>query len=300
MTRIISTDAGIDDALALILLHHYTGSPGDYLLATGGNVPLPDVVNNCAYLSSAFGWQTPLFAGSDPPPGAPIRDAADVHGPHGLARRITPAAAAPGLGRMVRDLEQGTEELDILVLGPATDAAELLSHPSLGGRVGRVMLMGGAFEPRDGRRGNVTPFAEFNVYMDPAAAWRVMCSEADVAFVPLDATEQRLFGASELLAHAGAGERAELVRELIEYLQAAHVRLGAGEGAFMHDVIAAGVWAGLLEAEWAEAGVREVVQHGERRGLIVTAEAGAARVRYARWVDAERFLNLWRRVVAAL
>jgi pyrimidine-specific ribonucleoside hydrolase len=200
----------------------------------------------------------------------------------------------------MQELEAETDDVDMLVLGPATDAAALLDCPSLAERVRRIVLMGGAFAPRGGRLGNVTPFAEFNVYMDPAAAWRVVRSDAEVAFVPLDATRQRLFGAAELLAGAGGGERPKLVRELVEYLQAAHVRLGAGRGVFMHDVIAAAIWAGLLEPEWAQTRVQEVIPDGERRGLIVTGNAEGVPVRYARRIDAGRFLTLWRRTVAAL
>jgi inosine-uridine nucleoside N-ribohydrolase len=75
--------------------------------------------------------------------------------------------------------------------------------------------------------------------------------------------------------------------------------LGQGDGTFMHDVIAAAVWAGLLEADWRAASVREAIAAGPRRGMIAQG-AGGAPVEYAWRFDAGRFLALWHEVVAAL
>jgi inosine-uridine nucleoside N-ribohydrolase len=292
--RVISTDAGIDDALALILLHALEENPADFLLATGGNVPVADVARNCAYLKRTFGWPTALFLGTDPPGGGDIRDAANVHGPHGLGPLEPPSVELPPMARLIERLHEGAEGLDVLVLGPATDAASLLRDPALAARVRRITLMGGAFRPRDGRLGNTTPWAEFNVYMDPSAARVVIGSGRPCRLVPLDATESRLFTVDELLPAEGAHRKVRLLGELLEYLREAHVRLGSGNGVFMHDVIAAAIWAGRFEAEWTSMGVKEIPGSGERRGMMVPDGPDAPRVEYAQGFDEEAFLAAWK------
>ncbi|MGD2173903.1 MAG: nucleoside hydrolase [Candidatus Brocadiaceae bacterium] len=297
--RIVSTDVGIDDALALVFLHRSGGAAPDFVVATGGNVPRQSVLNNCIYLRDLFDWDAEVFSGTDPAP-PPVRDAAEVHGPHGLGDRRSPHADAPPLSSLAERLAQAESPFDLLVLGPATDAATLLGEPKLARRCRRVTLMGGAFEPRGERLGNVTPFAEFNVYMDPGAAWRVTGSGTACEFVPLDCTERRLFGTEELLAGVGSGPRAELVANLVAYLREAHVRLGEGDGVFMHDVVAAALWAQLIRGEWREAELRQIVRCGERRGMMITNDDGGRRIRYAHSFDEATFLTLWRQVVASL
>jgi len=298
--RIVFTDAGIDDALALILLHTFKDVPVDFLLATGGNVPARDVARNCAYLKRTFGWCTPLFVGTNPPGGGDIRDAAEVHGPHGLGTLSPPPAELAPMAELVSRLQDSEEELDVLVLGPATDAAVLLRDPALGPRTRRVLLMGGAFRPRDGRLGNTTPWAEFNVYMDPRAAWQVIASGRPCRFVPLDATERRLFLAQELLPADVTSPRGRLLRDLVEYLREAHVRLGSGDGVFMHDVIAAAIWAGGITADWATAAIAEIPESGERRGMMVADGSGSKQVEYAPRFDEEGLLALWMNALRSL
>ena len=295
--RVVSTDVGLDDALALLLLSRLSRPHVDCILATGGNVPARLVANNCALLSDAFGMRARLFAGSDPPDLGGDRDAAHVHGQWGLGPRRAPERRLPPFGEFLACLRETSRPIDLLVLGPATDAALLLAEPDLAARLRDVVMMGGAFCEHDGRLGNVTPFAEFNVYMDPAAAWALTGLGARLRMVPLDATERRLYTAEEVAAGAGDGEAGRMVREMTRFLADAHVRLDCGDGVYMHDVIAAALWLGLLDADWREARVSEVVTGGERRGMIATGAPLGRPVRYAARVDGDAFLALWQGAV---
>jgi len=67
----------------------------------------------------------------------------------------------------------------------------------------------------------------------------------------------------------------------------------------MHDIIAAALWVGLVQAQWAGASVLRVISEGPRRGLIVQGEGGRP-VQYAQEFDQERFLDLWLQVVERL
>jgi inosine-uridine nucleoside N-ribohydrolase len=296
--RVVSTDVGIDDALAMLLIERFARPPLEAVIASGGNVRAEHVACNCAHMRERFGLQAPLFRGTDPPPTGGDQDAAHVHGPTGLGPFRSSPVDVPPIPAFVRDAQRH-ESVDLLVLGPATDAALLLRHPITGPRVRSVTLMGGAFGPRDGPLGNVTPWAEFNAYMDPAALWDV-AGACESRIVPLDATEQRLFAVDELSEGLADGPNAGFVRELLEFSAQAHEKLGCGWGVFMHDAIAAAVWLGLIDADWRETGLAEVVRDGRRRGLTRARDDAPVRIRYARRVDMDAFLALWREVVAGL
>ncbi len=297
--EIVSTDIGIDDALALILLHR-VGAAVDGIVATGGNVCAGQVADNCALLKDVFGWESPLFAGTDPPRPGPIRDATDVHGPCGLGDRKAPEAELPPLEQLEKRLSARRGELDLLVLGPATDVAAILRKPNLRRHVGRVLLMGGAFEPRAGRLGNVTEFAEFNVYMHPQAVNEMLGMGVPCHFVPLDCTEQFLFSADELTPPNTLSERRRVVAELIQYLREAHVRQGVGDGLYMHDVIAAAIWRGELNAKWKTAEGLEIVTSGPQRGRMKVGTGESPPVAWACGIERDEFLSLWLRAVDSL
>jgi inosine-uridine nucleoside N-ribohydrolase len=291
--RIVSTDAGVDDALALLFLEQHAAPPVDFVVATGGNVAAQMVAANCAFLKREFALRPALFAGTDPPEFVSLADASHVHGPCGLGPLEPPPAELPPLRELLNHLRASPAAIELLVLGPATDAAAILGEPELARRVSRLVIMGGAVEERAGRLGNVTPFAEFNFHMDPGAAWRALRAAEDCLLVPLDATQQRLFTPAELLDGVGAGRRGRIVRDLLEFLRAAHVRLGSGDGVYLHDVLAAAVWLGLPPFESGTVHLRGVAADGPRRGMLLRSAEQGRPTDYVRRVDAERFLALW-------
>jgi len=299
-TRVVSADPGIDDALALIFLELASPSPPNYVVATGGNVPAEAATRNCAFLAREFHLSARGFAGSDPPLEGTVRDATDIHGLHGLAHLRAPARILPPAGQLHRELLNSGADVDLLVLGPATDAAAMLGDQAIRPLVKRILLMGGAFEPRDNRLGNVTPYSEFNAYMDPRALERVLAGPAPCRMVPLDATERRLFTEEELLHGLGRGHPARLVVRLVRFLCEVHARMGHGHGVYMHDVLAAAAWAGLIEARWRRTQVQSVPSCGWKRGKIVHSQGQGWAVEYATEVDTDAFLELWQESMARL
>jgi len=133
--RVVSADVGIDDACALIFLHRFCVASADYIVATGGNVRASLVAANCAFLKEEFGFPSRLFAGTDPPESALTGDAAHVHGPWGLGRHKSPGVTLPPLSALVTELQQSHAALDMLVLGPATDAVRLIEDADLAARL---------------------------------------------------------------------------------------------------------------------------------------------------------------------
>jgi len=299
--RVVFTDAGIDDAFALVFLHHFAQNGADCIVCDGGNVHAEYVANNCSFLKRTFGFDSRLFLGSDPP-GMPLLDATDVHGPYGLARYRPASCIVSGWSTFITELEEDEAELDVAVLGPCTDPVRMLENAEIRSRVKRMVVMGGAFQPRDGRLGNITDHAEFNVYMDPEAAWRVMNSAVPSVWIPLDATEGRLYEQSEMLAGVHRSTRGNLLSELFRYCADAHRRLGSGRGVFMHDVLAVAYWLGLVDAELETTRVTAVIEDADERGRIVhgSDEDEGTPVKYAASVNHGQFLKYWRQIVRSL
>jgi inosine-uridine nucleoside N-ribohydrolase len=97
----------------------------------------------------------------------------------------------PGPAFILQSAEAHTGELVIVTLGPLTNLAIALNvRPDLVDQVARLVVMGGAFFAP----GNVTPHAEFNVYVDPHAADQVFNAPwNDITLVGLDVTHQTVF-----------------------------------------------------------------------------------------------------------
>lgn len=299
--RIVFTDAGIDDAFALIFLHHFAQQDVDCLVCSGGNVHAEFVANNCAFLKRTFRFGSTIYLGSDPP-GMALLDASDVHGPYGLARYRPASCILRPWSALMSELRSEEADLDVVVLGPATDLATLLSDAELSQKMKRIVVMGGAFHPRDGRLGNITEHAEFNVYMDPSAAWKIMTSARPSVWIPLDATEEHLYTEQELLSHLPSSTRGNLLGELFRFCAESHRRLGYGRGVFMHDVLAVAFWLGRIEADVESAAVREITAEGDSRGRIVHADSvdEGIEVNYALSLDHEALLDCWHQVIRGL
>jgi len=172
---IIDTDAGVDDAQALMLALGHPEAEVAAVTAVGGNVPLENVVPNIFEVLHVMGAEgVPVYPGAREPllPGERVH-ATEFHGSDGLGdyagRRavVRPEneAAAVAIARMARE-QPG--ELTLVALGPLTNLALAVRlEPRLPSLLRRLVIMGGAHTAR----GNTPRWAaEFNFYYDPEAA----------------------------------------------------------------------------------------------------------------------------------
>jgi purine nucleosidase len=193
---IIDTDPGQDDAVAILLA---LASPEIEVLgivAAAGNVPLALTTKNIRKVCELAGRRDiKVYAGCDGPMEGSLFTAEYVHGASGmdgadLPEPTMPVDEKPGVDFIIDTLmahEPGT--VTVCTLGPMTNLGTALQKaPQIAGRIGQVVLMGGGlFEG-----GNVTPAAEFNIYVDPMAAEIVFSSGAPIVMMPLDVTHQVL------------------------------------------------------------------------------------------------------------
>lgn len=287
----VDVDTGLDDALALALLSR---TPDVEIVGVGtvaGNVPIGFATENTLrVLSWCDAEQVPVYRGASRPLVAPYQDAAHVHGGDGLggamlppsSRNIADLSAPDALFRAAREF---SGSLVLVTLGPMTDIAIALDlYPELTEHVGRVTVMGGAYDVA----GNITPAAEFNIYVDPDAANQVFAAPwREIVAVGLDVTHQTILPRRGWEQSDHATERTA---------QLAHMLLGRtfGErnmtGFFLHDPLAAAV---ALDASLVETERRHVsvIREGDERGRTVSSAGGNVAV--ATGVDAARFVRLF-------
>jgi purine nucleosidase len=193
---IIDTDPGQDDAVAILLA---LASPEIEVLgivAVAGNVPLPLTQVNVRKICELAGrTDVKCFAGASRPLLRPLVTAEYVHGKTGLdgpdlPDPVMPLQAQDGVDFIIETLRrEDAGTVTLCVLGPLTNIAlALIRAPDIAPKIKRIVLMGGGlFEG-----GNVTPVAEFNIYVDPHAAAAVFQSGVPITVMPLDMTHKAL------------------------------------------------------------------------------------------------------------
>ena len=191
---IIDTDPGQDDAFAILLAF---ASPELEILgicAVAGNVPLALTERNARIICELGGRaQMQVFAGCDRPLKRKLVTAEHVHGKTGLDGPqlpvpTMPLAAQHGVDFIVETLRrEPAKTVTLCALGPLTNiGAAFLKAPDIVERVAQIVLMGGAYF----EVGNITPAAEFNIYVDPEAAEIGFQSGIDLVVMPLDVTHK--------------------------------------------------------------------------------------------------------------
>ncbi|RJK92614.1 nucleoside hydrolase [Vallicoccus soli] len=227
---VLDVDTGVDDALALLLAARHPGLDLRAVSCVAGNVGVDQVVaNTLRVLDAAGAGDVPVARGADRPLVEPAREARHVHGEDGLGdlglprshRRAEGVHAVELLRRAVLD---APEPVTLVALAPLTNVALLLrSHPEVGPRLARVVVMGGA-----ATGGNATAAAEFNVWHDPEAAEVVLGAGLPVTLYGLDVFYEVALTAAEADALAASGEpAAALAGRLVRHQVA---RLGGVSG----------------------------------------------------------------------
>lgn len=201
---IIDTDPGQDDALAILLA---LASPElDILgiIGVAGNVPLDLTIRNIRVVCELAGRSdVAVYAGSDKPLKRELVTAEHVHGATGLDGVDLPdptmkLQSQHGVEFLVEAvMNHPKNSITLCMLGPLTNLARALQlEPQIAPRLRELVMMGGGFF----EGGNITPAAEFNIFVDPEAAKAVLESGIQVTMLPLDCTHQTLTTAPRIAA----------------------------------------------------------------------------------------------------
>ncbi len=190
MTRpfLIDTDTASDDAVALVLALRAEDVDVVGITVVAGNVGLEQGVQNALYTVEVCGSDAPVHAGAARPLTLPLQTAQNVHGQDGMGDIGLPLsgrtpASNDAVGEIIRLARRHAGELTVVTLGPLTNLAlAVRTAPDIVECISRVVVMGGTGQGP----GNVSPVAEFNIWVDPEAADIVFTSGLPVEMVGWD------------------------------------------------------------------------------------------------------------------
>ncbi len=238
---IIDTDPGQDDAVAILLA---LASPEEVevlgLTAVAGNVPLALTQKNARIVCELAGKpDTKVFAGCDAPIARKLVTAEHVHGKTGLdgpqmADPTMPLQEQHGVDFIIETLRaEPADTVTLCPLGPLTNIAAAFERaPDIVEKVQEIVLMGGAYF----EVGNITPAAEFNIYVDPEAAKIVFGSGVPIVVMPLDVTHKALTTRDRVDAFRDMGSNVgTMVAAWTDFFERFDKEKYGSEGAPLHD-----------------------------------------------------------------
>jgi inosine-uridine nucleoside N-ribohydrolase len=194
---IIDTDAGTDDLLAVCFLLSQNSVSIRAITVVNGLAHVEEGARNILRLMELGSRRDiPVYLGAkEPGPGGTNFPEEWRRETDSLSKvRLPPTSQQPRTGAiqyLARCFESASPRLTILALGPHTNLAEALkeSRGNISG-ISQIVSMGGAVRVP----GNVNSFgnttAEWNLFVDPAAAKSIFESGVPIFLVPLDATNK--------------------------------------------------------------------------------------------------------------
>ena len=186
---ILDCDPGHDDAFAIMLAAQNLELLG--VTTVGGNGYLPNVTRNALVVLEKIGHsEIPVYPGHAGPSLMPLIIAANCHGESGLdGPKVDPPKRKPENKHAVDficETIMNTEHVTLAATGPLTNIASALNRqPEIANKVDALYIMGGG-----AYAGNWTPAAEYNIYVDPEAAYKVFHSGMPIYMSGVNLTRQ--------------------------------------------------------------------------------------------------------------
>lgn len=190
---ILDCDPGHDDALAMILAAHNPSLQLLGITTVSGNGGIAKVTLNARRVATLAGINVPIAEGAGKAILGAIEEAHDIHGESALDGAELPQpkielSTLHAVDLIAKLLAEHPEPVTLVATGPLTNIALFLKmYPQLKAQISEIVFMGGSAS-----RGNRTPYAEFNIWMDPEAADVVLRSGLPLTMCGLDVTHQAL------------------------------------------------------------------------------------------------------------
>ena len=304
---IIDTDPGVDDALTFLLALASPEIQLDALTTTQGNVTLEKATRNAlSVLELCRASHIPIAMGSMYPLVQPLRASAHVHGESGIGNSQLPQPETKPISQHAVDYliervlaEPG--EISIFPIGPLTNVAMAIrKEPRFAEAVKELVIMGGAIL----EHGNITPQAEFNIYVDPHAAHIVFHSGIPITLIPLDVTHKCLL----LQPHVDrlmqiASPISRFIRDAIEVYLKFSSELGCA-GSALHDPLTLATILApellTLKEYYVDVDISGGVSMGKTFADILKLSKKSANMKVAMNVRGEDFIELFLQRIEAL
>ena len=235
---IIDTDPGVDDALTFLLALASPEIKLEALTTTQGNVTLEKATRNAlSVLELAQASHIPVAAGSVLPLVEPLRASAYVHGESGIGNSKLPEpktnpVQTHAVDYLIKRVLAEPNEISIFPIGPLTNIAMAIrKEPKFAKAVEELVIMGGAIQ----EGGNMSPLAEFNIFVDPHAAHIVFHAGIPITLIPLDVTHQCLLKQEHVNRLMKINSPiSRFVRDVLEVYLPSSQKMGF-EGSALHD-----------------------------------------------------------------
>lgn len=290
VSLLIDCDPGLDDAVAIALAAASPAITLEAVTTVAGNAGIDMVTANALSVREALELDVPVYRGSERALEAELRTSAMLWGGDG-SLGLPPSVlgdSGDAVGYLADTLAAAAPaSLTMCPIGPLTNIARVVEREPMASRgLDHVVAMGGALG-----KGNATPHAELNIWVDPQAAARVFAADLPMTLIPVDLTRGVVPGASHIEAlRAAPTAAAQLCARLLPM---------AGEESHpssIHDACAVGylLWPELFHVDEGEI---TVVTEGEEEGRTLFRREPGGRHRVAVGLNVEPFLN---RLVATL
>lgn len=244
MKIILDVDPGIDDAMAIALALKTEGVQLLGLTTVGGNLPLNKTTDNAAKILKLLGANCKVYPGMADPLIRKLHTAEQIHGPTGLGYLDLPAAQEyignkHGVDFIIDEINNNPHEVTLIAVGPLTNVANVIKKDkSVIGKIKEIIIMGGAVYTG----GNVTPAAEFNIYVDPESAEIVFNSGANITLVGLDVTLQALLTEEHIgILKEKGGKIGQAIGSMTDFYLERYKDHNKLKGCALHDPLAVGV-----------------------------------------------------------
>jgi len=238
---LIDCDPGHDDMVAIMVA---VASPELELVGVttvaGNQTGAKTYLNALKTLTLIGETGIPVARGADKPLFRDLTVAPEIHGVSGLDGADLPEPGFQGVEQhavdfLIQTIMESSRPLILVPTGPLTNVAlAMLKDPRITTKLERIVLMGGAVFDS-----NITPAAEFNIYVDPEAAKVVFGSGVPLTMVGLDVTNKALFGFDDIERLAAMqGKVSRVVAPLLKFFAQANRDIFGFDGAPLHDALA--------------------------------------------------------------
>ena len=291
---LLSTDPGIDDALTIIFLSKLNSLKA--IWTTMGNATLESTTNNAMRLLNILDQrQIPIIKGAVGPLSGVINFTADVHGSDGLGNSFLPLPDFSQFSWRTIDfisasLTENPHEITLVSVGPLTNLALLFQKVPKERLLlfKEIIIMGGAVTVP----GNVTPYAEFNIYCDPKAAKIVLSSGCPVTLVGLDVTHKAIMTEEHIrLVEAKRTPLTKFLVQIIRFYSKFHIGL---HGCYLHDPLAAAVALDATLVKKKACGIDILIDDPLKQGqMIVVKNTESANISVCFELNIKKFIELF-------
>ena len=254
MKILLDCDPGHDDMIAIMVACAADNVELLGITTVAGNQTGFKTFLNARKVLTLIGrTDIPVARGSDSPLLRELVAAEFIHGKSGLEGAELPEPETEGLSISARDfivntLRESKEKVTIVPTGPLTNIANvLISAPDIHSKIERIVLIGGAIHDS-----NITPGAEFNIFVDPEAAKIVFESGLPLTQVGLDVTNKTLLTYEDIDYISGLdGPVSAFAGPLLKFFADTNMKYFGINGAPVHDALAVvtAIWPDIIEAK---------------------------------------------------